>query len=157
MSSLKYYVYPGAGEWARDNIGYNQAVRVGDRIECSGQGTWSSSCGRTAVSDSKIGGWHFKDGVLQFPENISDEIDQAFENVATALKNAGGKGWPQVFRVNSYHTDITPEVTSRMGENFKKWMPDHKPIWTEIGVAKLGAPNMNVEIEVVAYDPEGGK
>jgi enamine deaminase RidA (YjgF/YER057c/UK114 family) len=26
------------GEWARANLGYSQAVRVGDRIECSGQG-----------------------------------------------------------------------------------------------------------------------
>jgi len=39
MSSLKYGVYPGFGEWARDNLGYNQAVRLGDRIEISGQGT----------------------------------------------------------------------------------------------------------------------
>jgi enamine deaminase RidA (YjgF/YER057c/UK114 family) len=36
-------------------------------------------------------------------------------------------------------------------------MPDHKPIWTEVGVAKLAAEGMRVEIEVVAYDPEGAK
>ena len=42
-----------------------------------------------------------------------------------------------------------------MAENFKKWMPDHQPLWTEIGVAKLGADGMNVEIEVSAHDPEG--
>ena len=44
-----------------------------------------------------------------------------------------------------------------MGECFAKWMPDHKPIWTEIGVAKLGLDEMRVEIEVSAYDPEGAK
>lgn len=49
---------------------------------------------------------------------------------------------------------MTPDITARMKTNFEKWMPDHKPIWTEIGVAKLGAEMMNVEIEVVAYDPE---
>ena len=38
MSNLKYYAYPGWGEFARDNLGYSQAVRVGDRIELSGQG-----------------------------------------------------------------------------------------------------------------------
>lgn len=38
MSNLKYSCYAGAGEWARDNIGYSQAVRIGNRIECSGQG-----------------------------------------------------------------------------------------------------------------------
>lgn len=90
-----------------------------------------------------------------FPVDIKAEIEQAFRNVDLALKMAGGKGWSQVFRVNSHHTDLTNEVTALMSENFKKWMPDHQPIWTEIGVAKLGAEGMNVEIEVLAHDPEG--
>lgn len=38
MSQLKYFIYPNHGEWARDTFSYSQAVRVGDRIECSGQG-----------------------------------------------------------------------------------------------------------------------
>jgi len=75
--------------------------------------------------------------------------------VDKALKAAGGKGWEQVFRVNSYHTEITPEVGQRMAENYKKWMPNHKVIWTQIGVRQLGVPTMYCEIEVSAYDPEG--
>lgn len=39
-----------------------------------------------------------------------------------------------------------------MTDNYKKWMPDHMPIWTQIGVKQLGVSNMHVEIEVVAYD-----
>lgn len=88
---------------------------------------------------------------------IKDEIDQAFRNVELNLKSAGGKGWTQVFRVNSYHTDLTPEVLGRMTENFGKWMPDHKPVWTAVGVTKLGVDGMHVEIEVSAHDPEGSK
>lgn len=42
MSNLKYFDYPGKGEWLRDNLGYSQAVRVGDRIEASGQGELSA-------------------------------------------------------------------------------------------------------------------
>lgn len=139
MSSLKYYTYPDA-KWAENVLGYHQAVRVGDRIEISGQG-----------------GWTLVNNVPAFPKDIKEQIELAFKNVDITLKDAGGKGWEQVFRVTSYHTDLTDEVTALMGENFKKWMPDHKPIWTEIGVAKLGAEGMNVEIEVVAYDPEGAK
>jgi enamine deaminase RidA (YjgF/YER057c/UK114 family) len=86
-----------------------------------------------------------------------EEIDQAFENVQIALTHGGGQGWPQVFRVNSYHTVLNDEVSARFTKNFAKWMPNHKPIWTEVGVAKLGAPDMRVEIEVVAYDPQGVK
>jgi enamine deaminase RidA (YjgF/YER057c/UK114 family) len=101
------------------------------------------------------GGWTFENDTLNFPETQLEQIDQAFHNVDKTLKSGGGKGWEQVFRVNSYHTSITPEVGQRMAENYKKWMPNHKVIWTQIGVKELGAPDMMVEIEVSAYDPEG--
>jgi hypothetical protein len=38
MSNLKQYNYPGVGEWASANLNYAQAVRVENRIICSGQG-----------------------------------------------------------------------------------------------------------------------
>jgi enamine deaminase RidA (YjgF/YER057c/UK114 family) len=41
-----------------------------------------------------------------------------------------------------------------MTENFRRWMPDHQPLWTLLGVEKLGLPGMNIEIEVIAYDPQ---
>lgn len=94
-----------------------------------------------------------------FPKDLKAEYEQAFKNVDLALKTAGGKGWSQVFRVNSYHTNLedTAVVTGLMIEGYNKWMPDHAPIWTQIGVKQLGAPDMHVEIEVIAYDPEGAK
>lgn len=39
-----------------------------------------------------------------------------------------------------------------MVRNFKKWMPGHQPIWTRVGVTRLGQDDMRVEIEVVAHD-----
>ncbi len=90
-------------------------------------------------------------------EDILEEIDQAFENVDYTLKQAGGKGWSQVYRVNSYHVDMSPEALQRTVDNFKKWMPDHQPVWTLIGVTKLGLESMRVEIEVSAYDEEGAE
>ena len=38
MSHLTYYNYDGVGKRNQVNFKYSQAVRVGDRIECSGQG-----------------------------------------------------------------------------------------------------------------------
>lgn len=67
------------------------------------------------------------------------------------LKHAGGKGWEQVYRVYSFHTEITPEISQMMAENYKKYCP-HGPIWTQIGVKQLGVPDMHVELEVVAMD-----
>lgn len=84
------------------------------------------------------------------------EIDQAFANVELALNDAGVKdGWKSVFRFNSYHVGFEGnqgEVLGKMVENMKKYMPDHAPIWTCVGVTALGLPEMRVEIEVVAFD-----
>lgn len=40
MSQLQYFAYPDYGVRLRERNSYNQAVLVGDRIECSGQGTY---------------------------------------------------------------------------------------------------------------------
>lgn len=40
MSDLTYYNYKGWGEKAQGSFSYSQAVRVGDTIQCSGQGMY---------------------------------------------------------------------------------------------------------------------
>ncbi|KAL8938163.1 MAG: hypothetical protein Q9216_004040 [Gyalolechia sp. 2 TL-2023] len=132
MSQLQYYAYPGHGVRLRELYSYNQAVRIGDRIECSGQGGWDPTSG-------------------EMKKDQLEEIDQAFENVDRTLKDAGGKGWSQVFRVNSYHTDLSDDAIKHFGKNIRKWMPDHQPLLTVLGVAKLALDGMRIEIEVSAY------
>jgi enamine deaminase RidA (YjgF/YER057c/UK114 family) len=56
-----------------------------------------------------------------------------------------------VFRVTSYHVPLADAALETMIKNFQKWMPNHKPIWTVLGVAKLGEEEMKVEIDVVAH------
>ncbi|KAK1254812.1 hypothetical protein MKX08_008807 [Trichoderma sp. CBMAI-0020] len=138
MSNLKYYSYDGVGKRNVEKYSYSQAVRVGDRIEISGQG-----------------GWHPTTG--EFKNDVNAQIDQAFANVDLTLKDAGGKGWSQVYRVNSYHLPLDNEALGAMVRNFKTYMPNHQPLWTCIGVQRLGEDPMRVEIEVVAHDPEGAK
>ena len=98
-----------------------------------------------------LGGWNPDTG-SDYPGDIGAEIDQAFRNVDLAIRTAGGKGWSQVFRLVSYHVVLDDDVFKAMIRNLKEWIPDHQPIWTCIGVAKLAYPEMNVEIEVVALD-----
>ncbi|OJJ67728.1 hypothetical protein ASPBRDRAFT_135429 [Aspergillus brasiliensis CBS 101740] len=135
MSHLTYYNYEGVGKRNQQKFKYSQAVRIGDRIECSGQGGWDPNTG-------------------EFYKEINAQIDQAFKNVELNLQNAGGKGWEQVFRVNSYHVPINNEALDAMVRNFKKYMPNHEPLWTCVGVTRLGEDDMRVEIEVVAHDPK---
>ncbi|KAL8882493.1 MAG: hypothetical protein Q9198_000522 [Flavoplaca austrocitrina] len=132
MSQLRYYAYADHGVHLREINSYHQAVRVGDRIECSGQGGWNCTSG-------------------EMKKDLYEEIDQAFENVDRNLKDAGGEGWSQVFRVNSYHTDMSNEALGHMVKNLRKWMPNHQPLLTCVGVAKLAQEDMRIEIEVSAY------
>ncbi|KAL3476602.1 YjgF-like protein [Aspergillus californicus] len=138
MSHLQYYAYEKAGVIQREKFSYSQAVRVGDRIECAGQGGWDPNTQKCAVG-------------------LNAQIDLAFANVERCLKDAGGNGWSQVYRVNSYHVPINDEALAAMVRNFRKYMPAHQPIWTCVGVPRLGEEDMRVEIEVVAHDPEGAR
>ncbi|KAI0452026.1 putative L-PSP endoribonuclease family protein [Xylaria acuta] len=140
MADLKYYNYPGVGEENRKNLSYSQAVRVGETIHVAGQGGWNPSA-----------------GVSSIPRDIQAQIDQAFANVDLALKTAGGKGWAQVYSVRSYHVPLNNEAIEAVVRNFRAWCPDHQPLWTCIGVQRLGEDDMRVEIEVQAHDPEGAK
>ncbi|KAJ0158302.1 hypothetical protein CTA2_11904 [Colletotrichum tanaceti] len=63
-----------------------------------------------------------------FTRRSNVQIAQAFANVDLNLKDAGGKGWEQ---------------------KPNRWMPNHMPVWTCVGVSRLGEDDMRVEIEVV--------
>lgn len=135
MSNLEYFNYEGYGTNAKQNFWYSQAVRVGDIIECSGQGGWERS-------------------TEKIPEDIEKQIEQAFDNVEVTLKTAGSKGWEDVFSVTSHHIPIDDKALDIMVRLMKKYCPDHQPIWTALGVPALGRPDMKVEIEVRAYSPK---
>ena len=134
MSKPEFFTTPGYGETQLANMHYNQAVRFGDRVEISGQGGWDDD-------------WNF-------PESLEDEIVRAVDNVERTLAVAGAT-WGDVIAVNSYHipdsADFIGEVHNRvMVEQLRKRMGDRAPIWTQIGVAALGAPKMRIEIRVTA-------
>ncbi|KAK1543798.1 endoribonuclease L-PSP [Colletotrichum paranaense] len=160
MSHLQFFAYEGQGVERQKRYSYSQAVRVDDRIECSGQGELSHHIlppkAHLLPIPSKLrltlfteGGWDPITG--EFEKEINTQIDLAFENVDRCLKDAGGKGWTQVYRINSYHVPINNEALEAMVRNFRKWMPDHQPLWTCVGVPRLGEDDMRVEIEVVAH------
>jgi enamine deaminase RidA (YjgF/YER057c/UK114 family) len=155
MSHLQYYSYDGVGQRNKESFWYSQAVRIGDRIECAGQGLRQPKAihqhQKATVDNLATGGWDPSTGVIH--REINAQIDQAFANVDMNLKHAGGKGWEQVFRVNSYHLPLNDEALDAMVRNFKRYMPSHQPIWTCVGVTRLGEDDMRIEIEVVAHDP----
>ncbi|MEW5808457.1 MAG: Rid family hydrolase [Actinomycetota bacterium] len=132
---VQFFATPGYGEMLRRERHYSQAVRIGNRVEISGQGGW--------------------DDHLNFPDSLEDEIVRAFDNVARTLE-AAGASWRDVVHVNSYHVVNDPNAfethNSVMIEQMRTRMPGHAPIWTETGVTTLAATGMRVEIRVTAID-----
>jgi enamine deaminase RidA (YjgF/YER057c/UK114 family) len=113
---------------------YKQALRVGDVVHISGQGGW--------------------DDDFNFPADLEAEIVRAFDNVERTL-NLAGATWRDVVAVDSFHIPTAPDTigddhTRVMVEQFRKRMGDNAPVWTQLGVAALGAPAMRVEIRVTA-------
>lgn len=130
----QYFVTPGYGDWLLENLHYRQAVRLGDSVQISGQGGW--------------------DERFTFPPDLADEIVRAFDNVEQTLALAGA-GWQDVVSVESFHIptevdEIGEDHTAVMVREFGRRMGEHAPIWTQVGVAALGAPGMRVEIKVTA-------
>ncbi|EKJ94818.1 MULTISPECIES: RidA family protein [Hyphomicrobiales] len=130
MTKAQMFITPGYGEKLRELLHYSQAVKIGDRVEISGQGGWNDN--------------------LEIPEAIEAEIEQAFENVERTLATAGAS-WKNVVHVNSYHVGgFPPVVNETISRLYRKYMPDRPPIWTQTGVEALGLPTMRIEIRVTA-------
>lgn len=133
MSTPEFFVTPGYGDTLRKHLHYSQAVKIGNRVETSGQGGW--------------------DDELHIPADLSEEIAQAFHNLDRTLATAGA-GWEHVIHINSYHVGgFAPEVNEAMVHQYRRYMPNHAPIWTQVGVEALGLPTMRVEIRVTAIIP----
>lgn len=130
----EFFATPGYGEWARENLHYSQALRIGDRVEISGQGGWDDD-------------W-------TLPESLEEEIIRAFENVERTLATAGAS-WSDVVHVNSYHVIAEKDAigdahNAVMVAQLRTRMGDRAPIWTQTGVTALGLAGMRVEIRVTA-------
>lgn len=130
MRKPEFFVVPGAGTTFRENLHFSSTVRVGDRVETSGQGGWNDD--------------------LVIPEAIEEEISAAFRNIERALVEADAD-WRHVIHVNTYHVGgFPPIVNETIVRLFRQYMPNHAPIWTQLGVEALGLPTMRFEIRVVA-------
>jgi enamine deaminase RidA (YjgF/YER057c/UK114 family) len=133
MASLTYNNPSGGIKEFAEASYYSQSVDMGNgTVKASGQGGWS-------IEGGPLGG---------LPEDAQAQVDAAFANVDHVLR-AVGLGVGDVYLVRSYHTNID-ETMGLVTEAMRRLIPTHRPIWTAIGVTRLGHPSMQIEIEVEA-------
>ncbi|KAL9059885.1 MAG: hypothetical protein Q9162_000955 [Coniocarpon cinnabarinum] len=134
MSNLPYTTYPHFGQKLKESYHYSQAVRLGSTVHCSGQGGWDAATG-------------------QLSRDTGVQVAQAFKMVDVCLRDAGvAKGWGAVYKVRTYHVPLNDEAVELLVKGLKEWCPEHEPVLTVLGVARLGFDDMKIEIEVEAYD-----
>lgn len=133
MDHPEFFVTPGFGARFREALHFSTAVKIGGRVETSGHGGWTDE--------------------LDIPEAVDDEIALAFRNIERTLAEAGAT-WRHVVHVNTYHVGgFPPIVNETIVALYRRYMPDHAPIWTQVGVDALGLPAMRFEIRVTAIVP----
>lgn len=108
---------------------YAQAVRVGSRVDTSGQGGWIP------------GG--------EIASSLRTEVAQAFDNLTAVLAPTGAV-WNDVVAVTSFFVEHeTEDVVSLVSEELAGRVTSDLPQITHTRVPRLG-PRMHVEIKVTA-------
>lgn len=155
MSHLTYFDGSDLGARFGAMCHYSQAVVLPSGIvKLSGQGGWDPSTGSLSPSEAKEGDDAGSTGDKQFLD-VATQISNALNSIETVLKAAGcSNGWADVYQVRSYHVHLDSDAFFTMVAKVKeKCGADHRPIWTAVGVDKLGLDGMKVEIEVEAILP----
>ncbi len=81
--------------------------------------------------------------------DFSRQVEQAFDNVATALA-AHGLGLGHVVQLRTYVVDHDVAKLGPIGAVVGKHWGDRPPTQTLVGVASLAAPDVLFEVEAVA-------
>ncbi len=82
------------------------------------------------------------------PEKVEEQIDLAFKRLE-AILNEAGLGFDDIVELVSYHVDVSTQLTA-FREIKDRYVHEHAPAWTIVGVASLARPTLLIEIKAVA-------
>jgi 2-iminobutanoate/2-iminopropanoate deaminase len=106
-------------------------------IVAQGPGRWLSVAGQVGVRP---------DGST--PADFAGQADAAWANVQAVLR-AAGMEISDITKVVSYLTDVKDLAT--FGPIRARYLGEHRPASTLVGVAALARPEWRVEVEVYAF------
>ncbi len=82
------------------------------------------------------------------PDSAPEQIDLAFQRMGAILE-AAGLGFEDMVELVSYHVNIGEQLAA-FREIKDRYIAEHAPTWTILGVAALARPNLVVEIKAIA-------
>lgn len=160
MAHLKYTDATPLGAQFGAMCHYSQAVTLPSGIiKLSGQGGWDPLTGslRTDGATAPAASEEEEKGGKAFLD-VPTQIDHALGSIEVILREAGctTDPWSSVYQIRSYHVDLDSDAFFTMVAKIKEKCGEaHRPVWTAVGVERLGLEGMMVEIEVEAVLPDG--
>ena len=91
-----------------------------------------------------------KDASPVHPGDMRAQLRQVCQNIGRALRSVGA-GFPDVVKTTTFTTDV--EEYHRVADERFKYFTGDLPTSALIGVKRLSAPDLMVEIEVMAVIP----
>ena len=90
------------------------------------------------------------DGKLVGPDDVRTQADRVYANLGVVLEAAGARP-EHVVRVTTYLVDANDSAAA--SDARRAFFGDHRPPHTGLVVAALGAPEVRIEVDVVAVVP----
>ena len=82
------------------------------------------------------------------PSTFAEQVEIALENLRNCLTAAGAEP-KDIVKIQHFVVNLDPKDTSR-AEKYLKFIGDHRPPSTLLGVAALAEPGMLYEVEAMA-------
>ncbi|KAJ9640125.1 uncharacterized protein PV06_10656 [Exophiala oligosperma] len=85
------------------------------------------------------------------PEDIQEQVDQAFQNAERVLKAAGvAQGWQNVYEMTLYYTSLDEPFVSALQSTKRRYLGDNRPVLTGLMVPE-GYQGSVFEMTLHAY------
>ena len=81
-----------------------------------------------------------------------EQLEQVWKNLEIALKSQGAD-FSHVAKITIYTTDVDAIRSPEAGKIRAKYVGNHRPASTLVGVVRLATPDFKVEIEAIAVLP----
>ena len=90
---------------------------------------------------------------MTYPSDLKEEVMNAFQNVEDQLLAAGIEdGFKSVYRMTSYHTDMSDAMLEALDVATEKYFGKNRPAWAGVGTTELYG-GARIEITVMAILP----
>ncbi|KAH8589867.1 hypothetical protein B0O99DRAFT_636015 [Bisporella sp. PMI_857] len=140
-NGVEFFNWPGPGEAISETLNVTHAVVIPPGASIIQIGAQVGNTDSGAV-----------------PEDIEDEITEAFRHIELSLRESGLTGsitdvWGCVYRIDIFSANTDEAYAPALIRVLKRHFGTNRPILKGIEVKKLFRPDLHVEIEVEAFRP----